>query len=247
MIKAITCDWGDTLATNFGMPYRATERRAFAQLGRDLERLGCTVPADFTERCLRELEVDWTASIDPAKNPDNREFDCEALFQRWARAVGSAACDQPAVRRALDACSDVLTDTVIPFAESAPVLAELKRRGYRIGILSHVPWPGAACRRWFIRHGLAPCIDFYALSCEIGWIKPHPAHFQSAIEQAGVAPDEILHVGDHPLRDIIGARRAGMRTALRLTERMHAEADLAACKADAEILHLRELLDLVAL
>ena len=27
MIKAITFDWGDTLAVNWGMPYIATERR----------------------------------------------------------------------------------------------------------------------------------------------------------------------------------------------------------------------------
>ena len=46
------------------------------------------------------------------------------------------------------------------FSESAPAMALLRARGYRMGILSHVPWPGDACRAWFERHGLSGFIDF---------------------------------------------------------------------------------------
>ena len=47
----------------------------------------------------------------------------------------------------------------------------------------------------------------------VGIAKPARGIFDVAIARAGVAPDEILHVGDHPETDIDGGRQAGMRTA----------------------------------
>ncbi len=47
---------------------------------------------------------------------------------------------------------------------------------------------------------------------DVGYAKPHPAGFQKACEIAGCDPDEIVHVGDHPVADIDGARRAGFQT-----------------------------------
>jgi putative hydrolase of the HAD superfamily len=46
-----------------------------------------------------------------------------------------------------------------------------------------------------------------------GVAKPDPRIFLAAAEQLGVAPAQILHVGDDPLMDVAGARDAGLRTA----------------------------------
>ncbi len=46
-----------------------------------------------------------------------------------------------------------------------------------------------------------------------GVAKPDPRIFLAAAERLGVAPDQILHVGDDPAMDMVGARDAGMRTA----------------------------------
>jgi putative hydrolase of the HAD superfamily len=240
-IRTVTLDWGDTLAANYGMPYLSTQRRAFARLADDLRRLGCAVPDDFAARAMADLAVDWKRSIDMQANPEHREFDFRAMLNSWIAAAGGIDADPHGVRLALERCTTTLTDTVIPYGDSAAALSLLKARGYRIGILSHTPWPGDACRSWFVRHGLAPYIDFYSLSCEIGWIKPNPRHYQHALDQAGCAAAEILHVGDHPERDIAGARRFGFRTCLRVTENMYPSDALAGCRPDAEILHLREL------
>jgi len=48
---------------------------------------------------------------------------------------------------------------------------------------------------------------------DAGCAKPDRAIFDVAIKRAGVTSAEILHVGDHPQLDVIGARNAGMRTA----------------------------------
>ncbi|GAB2586586.1 HAD family hydrolase [Dyella jejuensis] len=48
---------------------------------------------------------------------------------------------------------------------------------------------------------------------EIGSAKPDPRIFRAAAELLGVAPENILHVGDDPELDVVGAREAGLRTA----------------------------------
>lgn len=240
-IRCITLDWGDTLAANYGMPYLATQRHAFTALGKDLAGLGAVVPDSFTAQCMAALAGQWKSSIDPQLNPEHREFDFQALLNEWVTATQVPTAAQSHGIAAAERCKDRLCDTVLPYTEAAPTLSALRAKGIRLGILSHVPWPGDACRRWFERHGLAQYIDFYSLSCEVGWIKPHPAHFSHALELAGVPAHEILHVGDHPLRDVAGAQRAGLRTCLRWTEGIYSEEALHAAQADVTILHLADL------
>jgi putative hydrolase of the HAD superfamily len=48
---------------------------------------------------------------------------------------------------------------------------------------------------------------------DTGAAKPDARIFHAAAELLGVAPGSILHVGDDPLMDMVGARDAGLRTA----------------------------------
>lgn len=48
---------------------------------------------------------------------------------------------------------------------------------------------------------------------DAGMAKPDPRIFLAAAAQLGVAPADILHVGDDPAMDIVGAHAAGLRTA----------------------------------
>ena len=48
---------------------------------------------------------------------------------------------------------------------------------------------------------------------DIGTAKPDARIFMVAAERLGVTPDQILHVGDDPELDVVGARDAGLRTA----------------------------------
>ncbi|UPG93905.1 HAD family hydrolase [Luteibacter aegosomatissinici] len=45
-----------------------------------------------------------------------------------------------------------------------------------------------------------------------GVAKPDPKIFHAAVEALGVPAAHILHVGDDPLLDVVGAREAGLRT-----------------------------------
>lgn len=53
----------------------------------------------------------------------------------------------------------------------------------------------------------------FALSADdIGKQKPHPDMFLAALDRAQVAANEVIHIGDHPEQDIVGAYRAGLHT-----------------------------------
>jgi FMN phosphatase YigB (HAD superfamily) len=237
-IRAISLDWGDTLAANYGMPYKAVQQRAFDGLVQDLARAGGQVPNDAVASWWPALQEVWDRTVDPAQNPENREFDYEALIDGWLADCG---LDREQAATAVVTYGQVITDTVIAFAGVGEALAALKARGLRVGICSHVPWPGDACRAWYERQGWAKYIDFWSLSCEVGWIKPARAHYEHTLAAAGCAADEVLHVGDHPLRDVQGGHDFGFRTALKETQGIYDQALLDACPADARILHINEL------
>jgi len=48
---------------------------------------------------------------------------------------------------------------------------------------------------------------------DTGTAKPDPRIFLAAAERLGVAPSAMLHIGDDPEMDMVGARDAGLRTA----------------------------------
>ena len=61
--------------------------------------------------------------------------------------------------------------------------------------------------------GLDHHFAFQLGSREHGAAKPDPSIFLAACARLGCAPEEVLHVGDHIEMDVLGAARAGLRTA----------------------------------
>lgn len=96
----------------------------------------------------------------------------------------------------------------LPGAEE--VLHALQRAGVRIGLLTN----GAPSlqREKIERSGLGMFFDAAVVSGEVGTGKPEPGIFLHLLERLGVAPDEALMVGNSLSRDIVGGRRAGLRT-----------------------------------
>ena len=243
-IKAITFDWGDTLAANHSMPYRASQERAFEVMAAVISDAGYAVSDSWIDDCFDDLYTAWERCMDPQHNPEHQELDLEQMMGAWIDQI-DGAINADLRRIAIDAALFHLTEVVVPFGQAVDTLRQLQAAGYRIGILSHVAWQRRGCEAWFERHGFAPYIDFYSLSSEIGWIKPNPIHYQHATACAGCAPAEILHVGDHPQRDIIGAQAFGMRTCLKRTQGIYDESTLESCSPDYNILHVKELLSLL--
>lgn len=91
------------------------------------------------------------------------------------------------------------------------VLEGLTRRGYRLAVLSN---NDSRCRRVLREHGLLDYFEALFLSGEIGYEKPDPRLFRHVVRATGVAPGQILHVGDSPRHDFEPARQSGWQAYL---------------------------------
>lgn len=89
------------------------------------------------------------------------------------------------------------------YDDVAPVLEKLKRH-YQIAAATN----GNAD---IYLTELAGLFDHAVSAIEAGVSKPDPAMFELLQQRSGLPAEAILHVGDHPVDDIEGARRAGIR------------------------------------
>lgn len=91
---------------------------------------------------------------------------------------------------------------------TAETLEELRRRGYRLGVISNADGRAEEALQAV---GLRPHFELVIDSGLVGIDKPDPRIFHLAAERMGVAPSEAVYVGDIYEIDVQGARAAGMR------------------------------------
>ncbi|NVK36521.1 MAG: HAD family hydrolase [Gammaproteobacteria bacterium] len=60
--------------------------------------------------------------------------------------------------------------------------------------------------------GLDHVFEFCLQGEEFDKPKPHPQIFEHALSRLDVSAHEVLHVGDHPVQDMLGAHEAGLQT-----------------------------------
>ncbi len=95
--------------------------------------------------------------------------------------------------------------TAVAFPETYSALDTLRPR-YRLAVLSNADDDFLdACLE---RNRLA--FDVVVTSERAGAIKPDPAIFHHLASALDLPPGQILHVGDNPVPDVLGARRAGV-------------------------------------
>ncbi|MBI3306845.1 MAG: HAD-IA family hydrolase [Candidatus Omnitrophica bacterium] len=97
------------------------------------------------------------------------------------------------------------------YPETEYVLAELKKQGKKLGIVSN--WDSRLFKLCS-GLGLEKYFDFVIASAVFGAAKPSPKIFEEALKKAGVLPHEAVHVGDSLEDDIHGAKRLGIEAVL---------------------------------
>jgi putative hydrolase of the HAD superfamily len=98
-----------------------------------------------------------------------------------------------------------------PYPEAAGALTELRAAGHALVIVSN--WD-CSLPDWLAPAGLLELVAGVVTSAEVGAAKPAGAVFERALELAGAAPDQAVHVGDSIDNDVEGARAAGIRAIL---------------------------------
>jgi putative hydrolase of the HAD superfamily len=92
------------------------------------------------------------------------------------------------------------------FDDVLPTLDALCRSGLKLGVISN--WDDRL-RPLLHRLGLTRYFQSIVVSCEVGATKPAQAVFARSASELGVAPGELLHVGDSLIGDVLGAERSG--------------------------------------
>ena len=120
---------------------------------------------------------------------------------------GSWAELRPLLYRAVD-------EIVSPRQGLRETLTALQEAGFQMGIVSNTFWASDLHDRHLSRYDLMEFFPVRIYSCDMPFLKPHPAIFNTALERLGVLPEEAVYVGDRPDVDVAGAQKAGMRGVL---------------------------------
>lgn len=93
-----------------------------------------------------------------------------------------------------------------------PTLRILKQGGCILAVVSNRTKPFDAMIE---KLGLEDVFDFSMAAGEVGYWKPDPRLLLQAATRAGIAPEEIVYVGDNYFADVVCAREAGMMPVLK--------------------------------
>jgi FMN phosphatase YigB (HAD superfamily) len=130
--------------------------------------------------------------------------------------------------------------TVCP-PERTQVLEALKGR-YPLGLLSNFD-SAATGMKILATHGLRPYFSPIHISEAIGYRKPRREAFLHTAEVMGVAPQDVLFIGDTFALDVVGAKGVGMDAAW--FDRQKTPPDLDKAQPDYTITRFRDLLEIL--
>ena len=210
-LKAIAFDLWETLITDTPELSRQQERLRLTRMEEILTAHGFGELADRIEHAYRALwhrchDLYWSMDLDvPCRRQiehflEELELDPASFEETVLEALEDAYAG---------AALEILPQTV---AGADELLAELKARGLRVGLISNTGrTPGSVLRAILERLGLAQHIDVMVFSNEHGECKPQQSIFEELRRGLGVAYEEMMFVGDNPYVDVHGAQRLGMK------------------------------------
>lgn len=102
------------------------------------------------------------------------------------------------------------------YPDSVPCLEAARARGLKLALLSNLAAP---YKRPVFELGLDAHFDALVFSCDVGMAKPSAKIYAHTARELGLAPGELLMIGDTRRDDVRGARRAGLRALHLLRER----------------------------
>lgn len=222
MLKAVLFDLYDTLAYITPGVIQEGRRELARRAGVDPEVWGPVWRANAMERMLGTLGG------------------MEDQIRLMLRGLGN---DPPAELVAELAAHEHRTwkRGVVLYPETLPLLRGLKRRGYKLGLVSN-----CSCQAGQVVHhlGLAELMDALTLSCEVGVAKPDPAMFLHATQALDVEPSACMFVADGAFTELDAAKALGM-VAVKI-EQAHQSGDYGTSTSfDHRVTSLSQVLDLL--
>ncbi len=195
-IKLLTFDLDDTL-----WPNRATIERTEENLHQWFTRHHPEISEQYSIHELRKKRLQL------AQQHPHIAHDLSALrkksFSELSTELGyTAEQQQQFINNAFELYIKE-RNKVSLYKDVIPTLEILKSR-YRLGAVSN----GNAD---IYRIGLGQWFDFSWSAADAGQQKPHPLVFKSLLEREQLTAEQVIHIGDDPITDIVGAWQSGIR------------------------------------
>ncbi len=238
MLKGILFDLDDTLIDwgKFGSDWSELEqqhlRGVFDYIAAEIHPLND--PAEYYAEFRTRTNDAWVAARTDMRAPHLGNILVESAV---ACGVPGGTLD---ARRLLEEYRWRAHEGTVMFPEVPETIELLQRNQIKVGIVTNAYQPMWLRDIEIQEYGLFELFpDCRISAADVGYLKPHPAIFQTALDQLDLKPAETVFIGDSLESDVLGAQRAGMRAVWRkIAHRAHPHADI---KPDAEITSLQEL------
>lgn len=193
MITAIVFDLDNTLVDFMRMKHDSCDAAIQAMIGAGLE-----MSKSKALKLLYELY-------------DEYGIEDKLIFQKFLRKE-LGKIDWKILSAGIIAYRKIKVGRLDPYPGTQETLLKLKLKGIKLAILSDAPRMRAWLRLTSMR--LADFFDIVVTYEDTKHHKPHPSTFKTALKKLDLMPEEVLMVGDWPQRDIVGAKKVGMKTCL---------------------------------
>ena len=138
----------------------------------------------------------------------------EDLLWYICRRTGVTA-NTNGIAQAAELNRQFMANALVPRPEVMETLDELKRRGFRTGLISNC---GPAVSQLFPRSPLARGIDIPVFSCDERVAKPADTIYQRTCQRLKTEPEFCIYVGDGSNQELTGAAALGMLPVLKRTD-----------------------------
>jgi putative hydrolase of the HAD superfamily len=145
-------------------------------------------------------------------NPREYEVDSNTIFTEIFREWGLNE-DKMLIREAVNSFAPFFLGKSTPYPDTIPVLKEIKKRGFKVGVLTNVAY---GLGRNFSEPDLAVIkeyVDVLLTSTEVGFRKPNARGYQELAKRMDTDLAGCMFVGDEEV-DIVGANKVGMVSVL---------------------------------
>ncbi len=169
---------------------------------------------------------------------DKYGIEYDKIFQKFLLKI-NRKIDYWILSKGIVAYRKISSGFLKPYPGVYKTLLKLKEKGFKLGIVSDAPRLKAWMR--LCEMNIDDFFDVVVAFGDTNELKPSRLPFEKAINELKLKPSEVIMVGDNPERDIIGAKKLGMKTVLA----RYGGNGKAGIKADYEINSFEELLKIV--
>ena len=213
-IRGIIFDLGSTLIEFESRPWGEINLDGNKRVYDGLSDLNHTLPDfDTFNNRLEEIKQEYRiAAVETLA-----EWRAMEAFEKLLTEFGVADPTAQS-RRCMDIYYSLVREGFELCVGAADTVKELKRSGFRTGMISNTIFPASLHEYDLDMLDLMPYIDFRIYSSDFGHRKPFAGIYEEGLRLIGLPAGNTLFVGDRYDEDVAGPQKAGMAAVLKYHE-----------------------------